>query len=218
MPAHKHAAAIHAFADGHAIQWRKLGTAEWHDFISGQSPTWQDDCEYQVKPDVPEYPVSSMSDVQLCDAFEPRPDVMWNSKACRNLADTALRVEFEKGNIVTKAEHEQQMIDASNNISAILKDVKRATDTLERLGYTDNGGQLWKPPLGKPDVQRYAIEELTWEKFKAMQAERELAIAKAVRSQFLHILKKVDTTPQSYWMANTRLMEMDLRAIIALVK
>jgi hypothetical protein len=44
-------------------------------------------------------------------------------------------------------------------------ELAKAKRTLELAGYTDNGGELWKPPLGKSPDQR---------------AARDLAIAEAV--------------------------------------
>lgn len=38
---------------------------------------------------------------------------------------------------------------ACNALNKHRSDLKRATDTLTRLGYTDCGGELWKPPIGE---------------------------------------------------------------------
>lgn len=54
-----------------------------------------------------------------------------------------------------------------SNVLGLIAEVERlqaAKATLERLGYTDNGGQLWKPPIGKkPDFD--LIDQLKAENF-----------------------------------------------------
>ena len=37
-----------------------------------------------------------------------------------------------------------------NRINEIEARLQAATRTLEHLGYTYHGGELWKPPVGKP--------------------------------------------------------------------
>lgn len=39
-------------------------------------------------------------------------------------------------------------------IAKLTYDLERAVRTLQLAGYVDNGGEYWKPPLGKPpDIQ-----------------------------------------------------------------
>jgi len=60
-----------------------------------------------------------------------------------------------------------------SKISKANKELNRATKTLENAGYTDNGGELWKPPLGpsaSPMIDK--IDSLTNE-LEALRAENE---------------------------------------------
>jgi hypothetical protein len=150
MQPRKHSAAIHAFADGHTIQWRKPGDIVWNDFVMSQHPTFQDDCEYRIKPAGPEYPEIE-NDGALNDAAwvlvealpNPIPPRIWNNVKLPLKA--AIECYLHKRRAVPE---------------------RSAIATLMRLGYTDCGGEQWKPPLGLSSDQR---------------AARELAIAKAVR-------------------------------------
>jgi hypothetical protein len=45
---HKHAALIKAWADGAKIQYLGRTYGRWHD---AETPSWEDDCEYRVKPE-----------------------------------------------------------------------------------------------------------------------------------------------------------------------
>lgn len=45
---HKHAAVIHAYADGKQIQWKSRNYHVWEDI---RRPVFYDDCEYRVKPE-----------------------------------------------------------------------------------------------------------------------------------------------------------------------
>lgn len=72
--------------------------------------------------------------------------------------------------------------------------LQAAKATLDRLGYTDNGGQLWKPPLGKkPDfdlidqLKAAALEDLRlrtelMEQFNQLKAENE-SLRKAIHGE-----------------------------------
>lgn len=68
---------------------------------------------------MPEYPASSISDAQLSEHWKT------SFSSLRGVADAAVRHEYETGAAIPKAEHEQQMIEASNNIASILADAKR---------------------------------------------------------------------------------------------
>lgn len=58
---HKHAASIKAWADGAKIQYLLPGYEHqgWRDAIN---PSWQEDCQYRVKPPKPESVLVTFSD------------------------------------------------------------------------------------------------------------------------------------------------------------
>ena len=51
MGKRKHADLIHAWADGVEIQVKSTVNPNWIDIPSGSVPTWEDDCEYRIKPE-----------------------------------------------------------------------------------------------------------------------------------------------------------------------
>lgn len=146
MQAHKHAAVIKAWADDPsiAIEWRDPNAVHAVDrdrWNPAQGcPHWRPEIEYRIKPAViePEYPASSISDAQLSEHWQT------SFSTLRGVADAAVRYEFEVGNAITKAEHEAALMGQRPT----LKELSSAVTTLDRLGYTYEGGELWKPPLG----------------------------------------------------------------------
>ena len=49
MKPHKHAALIHAWADGAVIQYKNVGIGNWVD-VSENEPLWSNNLEYRIKP------------------------------------------------------------------------------------------------------------------------------------------------------------------------
>lgn len=144
MAQHKHAELIKAWADGAVIQYRSPDDKNnwWMDFMRGSAPSWVEDMEYRVKPPAPEYPRSAISDMALSEAWGaanrgPSPFDGRIAKAC---ADAAVRHEYETQAAVPMADVQE--------VARNLAKESSAAKTLERLGYTDEDGELWKPPLG----------------------------------------------------------------------
>ena len=70
-----------------------------------------------------------------------------------------------------------------------------AERTLQHLGYTDNGGEFWKPPLGKPAPALQAELEATNRQVEILsdalaESRREVAALKAVQEPVLKPLSK----------------------------
>ena len=66
MKPHKHAAVIHAFADGAEVQVM-TDFGEWKDC---QYPDFDPHCKYQVKPAAPKWPQTTMTVPELGDWFQ----------------------------------------------------------------------------------------------------------------------------------------------------
>jgi hypothetical protein len=92
MKPHRHAALIHAWADGAEIQYWNESFSSWHTLSS--APTWDEDAEYRIKPEK-EYPKSSLSYEQLCNIWSAAHKVEGNegvaTVALRMCADAAVR-------------------------------------------------------------------------------------------------------------------------------
>lgn len=93
--------------------------------------------------------------------------------------------------------------------------------TLERLGYSDNGGQLWKPPLGKkPDfdlidqLNAAALEDLRlrtelMEQFNQLKAENESLRKDAERYRWLRENASVILDRKTAYQAETGFIKFD---------
>lgn len=49
---HKHAEVIKKWADGHEIEYKSPHTDSWTSFVKGTLPTWWNDWEFRVKPEI----------------------------------------------------------------------------------------------------------------------------------------------------------------------
>jgi|SRR6516164_1194145 hypothetical protein len=98
----KWAAEIHAWAYGKYIQCKYVGPQRdggdiWRD--CSQDIFWDDeDYEYRVKPE-PGYPVSRMSDVELCQASECATTLSIYNQY-RNVANAAIKQAVIDGQVV----------------------------------------------------------------------------------------------------------------------
>jgi hypothetical protein len=76
--------------------------------------------------------------------------------------------------------------------------LRSAAKTLERLGYRDNGGELWKPPLGqKPDFSLMDQLKAENEALRSVLQEaadelRELKASVGFRGHTLAVLQRID--------------------------
>ncbi len=139
---------------------------------------------------------------------EGRPDLV-------AVANAALRHAIDSGQLVDKktAEAAIDVAVALGNGAVEARD--RAEITLKHLGYTDCGGEVWKPPIGGPLVRKEAYDECSRDLGKAERlleslgyrsaadgewkapapignytlADRDMAIAEAVRDA---CIKKTD--------------------------
>lgn len=83
---HKHAELIKAWADGARIQYKPAGRAAWHDWDEIYCPSFHEEREYRIKPEL-EYPKSSLSDYELECCHHPDDKV---EIARRKIADAAV--------------------------------------------------------------------------------------------------------------------------------
>lgn len=88
---HKHAALIHAWADGAEIQFRDRNRPEW---IDSNNPTWTDEAEYRIKPSAPE---TRMTNADL-NQFQ-RSGTTWCADA-REVANAAIARALADGDVV----------------------------------------------------------------------------------------------------------------------
>lgn len=174
MGKHKHAEVIKAWADGATIECKpncRPWLTKWAELK--ETPQWHEDHEYRIKPEPPakSYPFTGMTVEEKIDAFNAAPNGTINmttfiaNAALRHAIDSKQLVEPVDGLTTWARELHLKMSEA------LVKELKKARRTLELAGYTDNGGELWKPPLGKSPDDRPA---------------RDLAIAEAVMTAFLH--------------------------------
>ena len=95
---HRHAHAIHAFADGAQIQMLSSSRNAW---IDVNQPDWAADIEYRVKPQEDQYPKSTLHYVNLCAIVNEASKIPGNesvqTKVARLAADTAIAVFIESG-------------------------------------------------------------------------------------------------------------------------
>lgn len=118
-----------------------------------------------------------------------------------SIANAALRHAIDAEQVVPMAGVLELARDLRKNEFDKLKaDLQKAKRSLELAGYTDNGGELWKPPLGKSPDQR---------------AARDMVIAEAVKAATFNKVRSFDLSPgrPSY-----ERIDIDLAAIIAGVK
>lgn len=193
MQPRKHAAAMHAYADGAEIQWRNPRDLPptWTDFLAEKGPSWQDDIEYRVKPAAPKYPASEMS----VSALRAIWDKQWGAcrfdeSIARAVADAAVLHMFESGAAVPAADYD--------NVAVRLAHAKMA---LFRAGFTNDGGEDWMPPTGGPRVL-----------IPVSDATRDMAVAYAVRG---HIITECIGYIDSF--ALQKLRDIDVASIVAKV-
>ena len=202
MTPRKHAAEMHAFADGADIQFRRpinIGMfSKWRD---EPNPAWQDDCEYRVKPAEPErvYPTTLMTPNELSVAFHCGDcrTQNYDDLPMVRLANAAIRAACEADQVVPMADVQE----VARNLNKRRYD--RAERALLRAGFTDHGGEDWEPPVGpKPLFLPFRCEK------------RDMAIAEAVRDACI----TVDAVFGGVAMRAEYLFNLNLPAIIATVK
>ena len=92
--------------------------------------------------------------------------------------------------------------DEANALVEALEKAQNAKRTLESLGYTDNGGELWKPPVGpKPnfslmDSYRRRVAELEFIRTSADKVQREFAAELGCAGDNESILQAIEDLKQ----------------------
>jgi hypothetical protein len=100
---HRHAAFIHAYADGAKIQMMDNGFAGFGNWIDLDQPDWSADI-YRIKPE-PEglYPKSTLGYGELCDIVNAARKLPGGegeqTKIARLAADTAIAAFIESGEL-----------------------------------------------------------------------------------------------------------------------
>lgn len=128
---HVHAETIRAWADGESIQYRVAGGDRWVDCAD---PAWVADYVYRVKP-AREYPVVSLNHTAMNSAFQKLVRTGYNG--AEEFANSTLRHACDAGQVVTREEFKR-----------VSDEANKAVRSLHTFGFTDHGGELWKPPLG----------------------------------------------------------------------
>lgn len=125
----------------------------------GWAGTWNDDGTLARWPaPAKQYPVTQMDYLDLMSAAmktNSSPMSITGSQVI-SMANAALRHAIDAGQVVTAAD-----------VAAVQGKLDKAEATLEQAGYTDNGGVLWKPPLGLSPDQRAEYKQASMELGKA---------------------------------------------------
>lgn len=129
---HVHAATIIEWANGARIEYRKPPEGDW---ITTDHPAFAEDYEYRVKVER-RYPDTIMTHRQMYIAFHGVADIDENERFI-NLINAGLRHAIDNGQVVTREEFKR-----------VSDEANKAARSLRAAGYTDEGGELWKPPLG----------------------------------------------------------------------
>lgn len=97
---HKHADFIKAWADGAIIEARTEKDRPWRPVAF---PTWQDHCEYRIRP---EYPETSLDDEELLNTYHPDP--LGTVQGLRRVANAAIAREMQDGRLFTESDVEDR--------------------------------------------------------------------------------------------------------------
>lgn len=99
---HVHAEVIKAYADGAQIEFRHAPNREWEGVAQ---PHFDVGTEYRIKPEPPAYPVTQMSIAELTRAYNDNQHI----NGLAGIANTALRHAIDAGQIITMADHHEEM-------------------------------------------------------------------------------------------------------------
>lgn len=134
MAAHKHAAVIHAYADGQEIQIFKNG--EWVDL--DEPVRFFQGVDYRIKPAEPErvYPVTSMNHTDLEKAYGSGIYTERAEEQAKRICNAALKHACDAGEIVTREEFDravedlksQHLIIARAIVEEFYEDCSKVTD------------------------------------------------------------------------------------------
>jgi hypothetical protein len=102
---HKHAEVIKAWADGAEVQMKR-NDGVWVSVSSTDTPLWLQVAEYRVKPAEPErkYPETTMTGPQLAAIFEENDHVVRRAQPMRAVANAALRLAIDSGQVFVHRE------------------------------------------------------------------------------------------------------------------
>lgn len=106
MKPHKHAEVIKAWADGNVVQCRSNSSNGWRD-VTEPSPNWHLHCEYRIKPELPKYPQTKMTDEELIDVAN-KADAPTAMR--RLVANAAIARAIEDGQIIATEAHADEIV------------------------------------------------------------------------------------------------------------
>jgi hypothetical protein len=133
-----------------------------------------------------QYPVTGMKDGEMLRAWREVDQGDVRMSSLQHFANAALRHAVDNGQLVlptivsgknayVAAEMHERALSDFEKVQA---DLDRATRTLYRYGYTDRGGEMWIPPVGRRSEDN--------------RGGRDMAIAEAVRDACYVAVMKCD--------------------------
>lgn len=120
---HKHAEVIKAWADGAEIEYEDCG---WHDCT--ESPVWDEETEYRIKPAAPKWPQTTMGARELKQAYQ---DGAKEGDALICAANAAIAHECSTGALVPADKVRE--IEAKARAEGVKEGVRQERDKLQAV-------------------------------------------------------------------------------------